>query len=94
MLDRPSLHQIGSDEPGEGEQALHGVLQGMGHAQEQERDQRDGDLNAHGILRCPEEVPNFEAVLDPTEEQFDLPAALVEFGDLVGRRIEIVGHDA
>ena len=39
-------------------------------------------------------MTDFEGVLDPAEEQFDLPATLVKFGDLVGRSIEIVGDDA
>ncbi len=39
-------------------------------------------------------MPNFEGMLDPAEEQFDLPAAFVEFSYLVCRRIEIVGDDA
>ena len=39
-------------------------------------------------------MPNFEGRLTLAEEQFDLPAAFVEFNYLVCRRIEIVGDDA
>jgi hypothetical protein len=39
-------------------------------------------------------MPDLEGVLEPAEEQFDLPATLAEFGDLGGRSIEIVGEDA
>jgi hypothetical protein len=42
--------------------------------QQQERDQRDGDLNAHRILGGPDEALDLQALLDPAEEQLDLPA--------------------
>ena len=35
-----------------------------------------------------------ERLFHQTEEQLDPPAALVEIGDLLGGRVEIVGHQA
>ena len=84
-VDRPAVHEIVGDEAGEGEQALHVVLQAMGHADQQKGDQSDCDLNTDGIFRSSEEVPDFEGVLDPAKEQFDLPPPLIKFGDFVGR---------
>ena len=89
-----SMHEIICDQAGECKEALDAVLYSVSGAQEQECDQCDGDLDAHGVLGCAEEVPDFEGVLDPAEEQFDLPATFVKFGDLVGWSIEIVGDDA
>ena len=88
------MHEIICDQAGECKEALDAVLYSVSGAQEQECDQCDGDLDAHGVLGCAEEVPDFEGVLDPAEEQFDLPATFVKFGDLVGWSIEIVGDDA
>ena len=93
-VERSSMHEIICDQAGECKAALDAVLYSVSGAQEQECDQCDGDLDAHGVLGCAEEVPDFEGVLDPAEEQFDLPATFVKFGDLVGWSIEIVGDDA
>src|SRR5438128_2635446 len=61
-------------------------------AQQHEGDQRDIDLEAHGILAAAEEAADFEVLLEPLEQQFDRPALLVEAGDLGGRAPEIVGQ--
>ena len=79
------MHEIGAEEADESEEAGDAALGGMGHAQEHEGDEGDGDLNAHGVLGGSEEAADFEGVLDPAEEQFDLPAPFVEFGDVLGR---------
>ena len=39
-------------------------------------------------------MADFQRLLDPAEEQLDLPAALVELGDLLGGGVEVVGEDA
>ena len=56
---------------------------------------RDGDpdLGLHGIFGCPEEPFDPQMLLDPFEEQFDLPATFVERAD--GRRwqSELVGEE-
>ena len=41
-----SVHEVGADEAGESEGAGDGGLSGLGHSQEQESDECDGDLNA------------------------------------------------
>ena len=66
----------------------------LSQAQEKERDESDSDLNAHGILGRSEEVADFEGVLDPAKEQLDLPSALVECGNGLCGRLQIVCRDA
>jgi hypothetical protein len=85
-VEAPAMHQIGAHEPGEGEWAGDRVLRCLSHAQQQKGDQGDGDLDAHGVFAGAEKAADLEALLDPAEEQFDRPAALVELGDLLGRR--------
>lgn len=68
-VERSSMHEIICDQAGECKEALDAVLYSVSGAQEQECDQCDGDLDAHGVLGCAEEVPDFEGVLDPAEEQ-------------------------
>ena len=94
MIDRPQVHDVGTDQPGEGERA-HGDLAGvLDEAHEQIGDQSAGDLDAHGVLGSADEVLDLEGLLDPSEEEFDGPAALVEVGDLLGGGVEVVGDDA
>ena len=88
------MHEICADELGEGERALKGFLCGLGHPQEQESNQGNGDLNADRILAVTEAAADFEGLLDPSEEQFDGPSPLVKVGDFLGRSIEVVAQDA
>ena len=69
-------------------------MSGLNEPEQQEGDERDGDLDAHGVLRGAEEVPHLEGLLDPAEEQFDGPTSLIEIGDLLGGGVEIVAQDA
>src|SRR6266404_9172731 len=62
--DRPPLHQVGPDEPREGERACNDFVGLMGETQQQESDQRDRDLNAHGIFGGSEEVSDLQGLLD------------------------------
>ena len=71
------MHEVCRDEAREGKQTWNGMLQSMRHAQQQEGNQRDGDLNPHGVLGGTENVAEFEGMFDLTEEQLDLPAPLV-----------------
>ena len=89
-----AVHQVGADEAGEGERALHGFLSGLGETEEQEGDQGDGDLDAHGILGTAEKAGDLEGLFDPAEEQFDCPTAFVEAGNLFGAGVEVVRQDA
>ncbi len=93
-VDSAAEHEVGAHEPGEGEKARHGFLGLMGETQQHGSDAGDGELDAHDILAASEEMLDFQGLLDPAEEQLDAPAPLVESGDLVGRRVEIVAEDA
>ena len=62
--------------------------------EEHECDQRYRDLNAHGVLGAADEMGDFQHLFHQAEEQLDQPAPLVEIGDLLGGRVEIVGEDA
>src|SRR5258708_1954484 len=63
--DRPPMHQIGTDEPREGERTCDDFVGLMGEAQQQESDQCDRDLNAHGVFGGSEEVSDLQGLLDP-----------------------------
>lgn len=52
----------------------------------------DPDLGLYRIVGSAVEGLDSEMLLDPFEEQFDLPSALVEFGDGRRRKDEIVGQ--
>ena len=39
------------------------------------------ELNAHGVVARAQKMLNIQVLLDPFEEQFDLPAAFVEGAD-------------
>jgi hypothetical protein len=93
-VDASSVHEVGTHEAGELEGAWNGLLVILSPAQEQEGDEGDGDLDAHGVLGGSEEVADFECLLDPAEEQLDGPTALVEVGDFLGRGLEVIAEDA
>ena len=54
---------------------------------------RGPDLRFYGVLRGAVELLDSEVLLDPFEEQFDLPARLVQFADRRRRRAEQVGQE-
>src|SRR5208282_5765378 len=93
-VDGAPVHQIGADEAGEGGRSGDGTLPGMSEPQQQERDERNRDLDADGVLGGAEEAGDLQGLLDPAEEQLDLPALLVKIGNLLGRRVKVVGEDA
>jgi hypothetical protein len=64
----------------------------MQDAQQHEGDQRNINLDAHGIFAAPEKAADFEVLLEPFEQQLDIPALLIELGDLGGRPLEVVGQ--
>src|ERR1039457_937099 len=53
---------------------------------------RDPDLRLHRVVGRAVELFDPKMLLDPFEEQFDLPAALVESADRCGRQGELVGE--
>jgi len=48
----------------------------MQNAQQQEGDQRNIDLGAHGVFAAAEKAADLEVLLEPLEQQLDLPARL------------------
>lgn len=52
----------------------------------------DPDLGLHGVDRGSIETANPQVLLDPLEEQFDLPSALVELGDGEGWQSKMIGQ--
>ena len=50
------------------EQIGHCLLPGVRQSQQQERDQRDGDLNAHRVLGGADEALDLQTLLDPAED--------------------------
>lgn len=53
----------------------------------------DPDLSAHCILAGAEESFDSQVLFDPFEEEFDLPATLVNGCDRQGGKIEVVGQE-
>ena len=94
VCDGPPLHQVGSDQPREREWALDDFVGVIGQAQQHEGDHRDGDLDADGIFRVPQEVADFQGLLDPSKKQFDGPSTLIEVGDLLRAGLQVVCKDA
>src|SRR5204863_5107273 len=71
-----------------------GRLPRLSQPQQQKRNQRDGDLDAHGVFAGAEKAADLEGLLDPAKEQLDRPAAFVEIGDFLSRGVEIIRQDA
>ena len=54
----------------------------------------DPNLGQHRVARGAEKSLDFQILLDPFEEQFDLPAFFVDFGDLAGFEVMGVGDES
>ena len=93
IIDRAAVHEIGVDQSGKDERSLNAFLCGLGQTQQQEGDERDGNLDAYGILGGADEASDLEDLLDPTEEQLDGPTSAVEIGDLLCAGIEVIRQD-
>ena len=61
-------------------------------AQQQIGDKGSHDLDDHGVSAGAQEVTDPEVLLEPLEEQLDLPARLVERGNLGGRGAKVVAE--
>src|SRR5690242_13622032 len=95
FLDCFAVHKVPSDEVGEPVQAGVGRARGLlSDSDQEESDQSSDDLELDGIFRGSQELLDPEVLLDPLEEQFDLPPGLVEIGDFDGGCGEIIGEDA
>ena len=53
----------------------------------------DPYLGSHGVLAGAEECFDAQVLLDPFEEQFDLPASFVDRCDDLCRQIEVIGQE-
>jgi hypothetical protein len=51
---------------------------------------RDPDLSSHGVVRVAVKSRDPQVLLDPLEEQLDLPAFSVQLGDAKRREVEVV----
>lgn len=66
---------------------------GPEEAQQDEGDEGDVDLRFDGIFVAAKEAFDLEVLLDPLEQQFDLPALFIESGHFAGRAGEVVGDE-
>jgi hypothetical protein len=62
-------------------------------AEQEPSDERNIDLDFDGVFAASEEPFDLEVLLDPLEEQLDLPALLVKRGDFAGGAAVIVGDE-
>jgi hypothetical protein len=56
------------------------VIETCSDTQEQVGDHRGDDLQANGVVIGAEEFADIEMLLNPAEQELDLPACLVEVG--------------
>ena len=73
-MDGLEVHEIGADEAGESKWAFDALLCRLGNAEQQVGDQGYGQLDAHSVLAGAEELLDPQRLLDPAEEQLDLPS--------------------
>src|SRR5262245_59964820 len=85
----PREHEL-ADELSETDWRHGDVVKPRRDAQQQIGDHRGEDLQPNGILVVAEVLADRQVLLDPAEQQFDLPAALVERGNLHGRALKII----
>src|SRR5258708_6145779 len=92
--DGSSGEQAGADEFGEADGGhLEEAVSG-GAAQQQIGDHGGEELQSDGVWAAAEEGPDLEMLLDPSEQQLDLPAPLVEAADLDARSLQVLGPQA
>ena len=87
------MHKIRLDEPGEGERALDDFVGIVRQAQQQKSYEGDRNLNANGVLGGAQEVADFQGLFDPSKEQLDGPSTLVQIGNFLCARGQIIGED-
>src|SRR5215212_4743565 len=81
-------NQFGEADGGYFEAAVAGC-----YAQQHIGDHGGQQLQADGVGVAAEEGPDLEMLLDPSEQQLDLPAHFVEAADVDGRALEVVGEE-
>lgn len=88
--DVATLEEAADDEVREALDRQGDTMSAGGDAQQRIGDHRGEELEADGIVVVAEELADLQMLLDPTEQELDLPAAFVEGGDLGGRAHEVV----
>ena len=83
--------ELRQEERGAGAEGAGGG--GMQQAQQHEGDQRGIDLGPDGVLAAPEKAADFEVLLEPFEQELDLPTLFIERGNLLGRPLGVIGQD-
>src|SRR6266446_1877765 len=86
--------QAGTDQFDEANGRHFEAVVAGGDAQQQIGDHGGEELQSDGIGVASEEGPDLEMLLDPAEQQLDLPARLVEAGDVDGGALEVVGQQS
>src|SRR5713226_1734826 len=89
-----SHEQALANEFGEAQVQHFQGIQAPREAQQQIGDHRSDDLQANGVVVLAHEFAKVEMLLDPAEQEFDLPATLVEGSNLNGCAVEIVGDES
>src|SRR5438105_15647288 len=72
-----SMHQVGTHETNEFEEAMFDFGYLLEHLQEQERDQCDRNLNAHRVFGAADKAGDFQRLLHQSKEQLDLPPPFI-----------------
>src|SRR5262249_46363478 len=96
ISDRLSHEEPLRDEFGKAQRQHGHAVEARGKAQEQIGNHAGDDLEADGVLIRTEELADVEMLLDPAEQEFDLPARFVERCDLdrgAGEVVSDQGHD-
>ena len=78
------------DEASRAEMVCAGLV---GNADQHKGDHGSDDLQAHGVLVDGDELRDVEVLLDPAEQQFDLPAGFATGGKVNSRAADIVADD-
>src|SRR5258708_11488007 len=91
--DRPSYEQRCCDEAGKADGRHDDAAFACGDPQQQISDHGSDDLQADRVLGAAEELAKLQMLLDPAEQQFDLPAGFVKRGDLDRRAFQIVSDE-
>src|SRR5690348_938826 len=62
-------------------------------SEQQVADQGAEQLDVYGVRASPQKAANAQVLLDPLEEQLDLPARLVVLGDAQCRAAQVIGGE-
>src|SRR5882757_9192540 len=92
--DRNSREKALANEFGEAQVQHPQGIQSPGEAQEQIGDHRSDDLQTNGVVVLAHELAKIEMLLDPAEQEFNLPATFIESRNLDCRAFEIIGDES